>query len=201
MARKVRYGLKNTKYALWNAQTKTYGTVKDFPWAVSLSLSTEGGDGTDFYADDGICFSFAGTNGGYSGNLEMSNIPDTVRVDLLGEISDSTTGVQFETTNAEPPEFALITEMQTDDGPIAFAFYNCKASRPEISANTKNENPNVDTESLPIRIASREVTYSNATHHLVQGHIQKSSDNAAKYSAFFASVVLPGSTGQSGLSA
>lgn len=197
MARKVRYGLKNTKYAVWDATTKQYGTVKDFPWAVSLSLSTEGGDGSDFYADDGICFSFAGTNGGYSGDLEMSNIPDTVRVDLLGEIADSTTGVQFETTNAEPPEFALITEMQTDNGPIAFAFYNCKASRPEISANTKNDSPDVDTESLPLRIASREVTYSGTAHRIVQGHIQKTSDNTALYSAFFSSVVLPGTTGVS----
>ena len=201
MARKVRYGLKNTKYALWNSQTKTYGSVKNFPWAVTLSLSTEGGDGSDFYADDGICFSFAGTNGGYSGNLEMSNIPDSVRVDLLGEIADDTTGVQFETTNANPPEFALITEMQTDEGPIAFAFYNCKASRPEISANTKNASPDVDTESLPLRIASREVTYSNTTHHLVQGHIQKTSENTSLYNAFFASVVLPGDAGESGLSA
>ena len=202
MARKVRFGLKNTKYALWNSATSTYGTVKDFPWAVSLSLSTEGGDGSDFYADDGICYSFAGTNGGYSGDLEMSNIPDTVRVDLLGEMLDETTGVQFETTGAEPPEFALITEMQTDEGPIAFAFYNCKASRPEISANTKNDSPDVDTETVPLRIASREVTYSGNVERVVQGHIQKTASNTTKYSAFFASVVVPGTlVGESGVSA
>lgn len=195
MARKVRYGLKNTKYALWNATTGEYGTLKDLPWAVTLSLSTEGGDGSDFYADDGICFSFAGTNGGYSGDLELSTLPDAARADLLGEIADDATGVQFEVTDAEPPEFALITEMTTDEGPIAFAFYNCKASRPEISANTKNDSPDVDTESLPLRIASREFTYDSKKQRFVQGHIQKTADNAAKYAAFFASVVTPGPTG------
>ena len=192
MARKVRYGLANSKYALFDPSTKTYGTVKDLPWAVALSLSTEGGEPSDFYADNGICFTFAGTNGGYSGNFELVNIPDSVRADLLGEIADSVTGVQFETTGAEPPQFALITEMQTDDGPIAFVFYNCKASRPELNANTKGDNPSVDTESLPLRISSQEFTYGAGKEKFVQGHIQKTDENASKYTAFFASVVIPG---------
>lgn len=201
MARKVRYGLKNTKYAVWDPQQSSYGTLKELPWAVSLSLSSEGGDGSDFYADDGICFSFAGTNGGYSGDFELANVPDTVRVDLLGEVADPTTGVQFETTDVEPPEFALVTEMQTDEGPIGFVFYNCKASRPEISANTKNDNPDVDTESLPLRIASRTFTYGGTQKRFVQGHIQKTNSNTSQYSAFFSAVVTPGNAGQSGLSA
>ena len=200
MARKVRYGLRNTKYAIYNSATGEYGAVKDLPWAVSLSLSAEGGDGSDFYADDTICYTFAGTNGGYSGDLELANIPDSVRVDLLGEIADAATGVQFEIGPAEPAQFALITEMQTNDGPIGFAFYNCKASRPEISANTKSDNPSVDTETLSIRIASQEFTYDGGKKQFIQGHIQKTDQNTALYSAFFASVVTPGSS-ESGLSA
>lgn len=194
MARKVRFGLKNTKYAIWNSSTSEYGELKSLPWAVSLTLSTEGGDGNDFYADDGICFSFAGTNGGYSGDFELANIPDSVRADLLGEIVDEGTGIQFEATDGDSPEFALITEMQTDEGPIAYAFYNCKASRPELNANTKNDSPDVDTETLPLRIASREFTYKGETKQFVQGHIQKTSENTAQYTAFFASVVKPTAT-------
>jgi phi13 family phage major tail protein len=196
MARKVRYGLKNTKYALWDAETKKYGEYKSLPWAVNLALSTEGGDGSDFYADDGICFQFAGTNGGYSGDLEVANIPDEVRVALLGEVVDTKTGVQFEMTDAEPPEFALVTEMTTDEGPIAFCFYNCKASRPELNANTKNDSPDVDTETLSLRVGSREVTYLGNTKHVVQGHIQKTATNAEQYAAFFAAVVMPTETAE-----
>lgn len=199
MARKVRFGLRNTHYALWNSALNEgaggYGELKDLKWAVNLSLSSEGGDGSDFYADDGICFTFAGTNGGYSGDLELANIPDSVRADLLGEVVDATTGVQFEVTDAEPAEFALITEMQTDDGPIAFAFYNCKASRPELNATTKSDSPDVDTETLPIRISSREFSFNGSLQKFVQGHIQKSGDNATQYEAFFNSVVVPGVAG------
>lgn len=200
MARKVRFGLRNTKYAIYNATTGEYGAVKEMPWAVAMSLSAEGGDGSDFYADDTICYKFAGTNGGYSGTFELANIPDSIRADLLGEVVDATTGVQFEIGNAEPAQFALITEMQTDNGPMGFVFYNCKASRPDIAANTKNDNPSVDTETLSISIASQEFTYDGGKKPFIQGHIQKTDSNTALYNAFFASVVTPGGA-ESGLSA
>ena len=199
--RKYRYGLANTHYAIWNPETSTYGELKELPGAVSLSLSTEGGDSSDFYADNGIWATFAGTNGGYSGDLELASITDQARVDLLGEIVDDETGVQFETTNAEPPEFALVTEMITSNDVMAFAFYSCKASRSEINANTKGESPDVDTESLPLRIGSREFVYDGVRKSFVQGHIEKSSTNAEKYAAFFESLVIPGESAESGESA
>lgn len=191
MANKIRYGLKNAKYAIFNAADSTYGTLKDLPGAVALSLSREGGDNSDFYADDGIYFTFAGTNGGYSGDLELARITDQVRVDLLNEIVDSTSGVQFETTDAAQVQFALICEMQGDQYPIGFVFYNCVASRPEINANTKNDSPDVDTDTLSIRIAAQSFTYDGAAKNFVQGHIEKTADNTAKYAAFFTSVVTP----------
>lgn len=192
MANKIRYGLRNAKYAVYNAQSGTYGSLKAMPGAVSLSLSREGGDSSDFYADDGIYYTFAGTNGGYSGDLELARITDEVRVDLLNEIADSTTGVQFEETGAQQVQFALVCEMQGDQNPIGFVFYNCVASRPEIQANTKGESPDVDTDTLNVRIAAQEFTYDGNKKNFVQGHIEKTADNAAKYTAFFASVVTPG---------
>lgn len=192
MANKIRYGLRNTKYAVYNAGTKTYGDPKDLPGAVSLSVTREGGDSSDFYADDGIYYTFAGTNGGYSAELEVARLSDEVRVDLLNEIADSVSGVQFEVTDAAQVQFALITEMQGDQNPMGFCFYNCVASRPEMNANTKNDSPEVDTETLNVRIASQDFTYNGAKHGFVQGHIEKTAENAEKYAAFFTSVVTPG---------
>ena len=193
MANKVRFGLRNAKYSVWDGSA--YGELKPLPGSVSLSLSREGGDSSDFYADDGIYFTFAGTNGGYSGDLELARITDQVRVDLLGEVLDEGTGVQFETTLAEPKQFALVCEMQGDTGPVGFVFYNCKASRPELNANTKNESPDVDTDTLNIRIAAQDFPHLGETKPFVQGHIEKTADNTAKYTAFFSSVVLPTATG------
>ncbi len=198
MANKVRFGLKNTKYAIWdpsaNEGAGAYGELKDFPGAVSLSMTREGGDSSDFYADDGVFYSFAGTNGGYSVDFEVARITDQIRVDLLGEVADMGTGIQFEVTTAEPAEFALVTEMQGDQNPIGFVFYNCKASRPEMNANTKNDSPEVDTDTLNLRISQREFTFHGTKTPVVQGHIEKTADNTAKYTAFFESVVLPTAT-------
>lgn len=200
MANKVRFGLRNTKYAVYDAQAGTYGALKELKGAVSLSVTREGGDAADFYADDGIYFTFAGTNGGYSADFEVARITDEMRVDLLGEVIDSATGIQFEKTTAEPAQFALITEMQGDQGPIGFVFYNCKASRAEFNANTKNENPDVDTETINIRMSAQPFTIGGDSVPVVQGHIEKTTNNTAKYAAFFESVVIPGG-GESGLSA
>lgn len=198
--RKYRYGLANTKYALYDQETGTYGEPKALPGAVSLSLATEGGDASDYYADDGIWATFAGTNGGYSGDLELANIPDYARADLLGEVYDEESGGYIEFTDAEPPEFALITEMTTSRKKMAFKFYNCKASRPELDANTKGETPDVDSESLPLRIGSREMDYGGKTRKAVQHHIDEADVTAAQYAAFFASV-LPTSDEDATLSA
>lgn len=198
---KVRFGLKNVKYALFDAEEKTYGTLKPFPGAVSLSWSREGGEGSDFYADDGVYYTFAGTNGGYSLELEMAHLTDEVRADLLGEIVDDVTGVQFETTKAEPPQFALVYETGGDVTVAGFAFYNCKASRPETNANTKNESPDVDTDTLAIRAAAQEFVINGVTHPVVQSHIRKETETEEQYAAFFDHVVIPGESGESGLSA
>lgn len=203
MANKIRYGLSNTKYAILD-DNGGYGEVKDFPGAVSLSLSREGGDSSDFYADNGIYYTFEGTNGGYSAELEMARITDEVRVDLLGEVVDDNTGIQYETTDATAKEFALITEMQGDKGPIGFVFYSCKASRPELNANTKNDSPDVDTDTLNVRIASQEMVIGGVKKSVVQAHIDKTTSTAEQYTNFFAGVVAPGtltSSGESGLSA
>lgn len=191
MANKIRYGLANTKYAIYNPTTKEYGALKDMKGAVSLSLTREGGDSSDFYADNGIYYTFAGTNGGYSADLELARITDVIRVDLLNEVVDSTTGIQFETTDAAQVQFALITEMQGDQGPIGFVFYNCVASRPELNANTKGESPDVDTDTLNLRISAQDFEFNNTTKSFVQGHIEKTSENATQYAAFFTSVVKP----------
>ena len=197
----VKFGLKKVKYALWDEDSKEYGTLVELPGAVSWTQTREGSDSSDFYADDGVYYTMSGTNGGYSAELELAYLTDDVRIDLLGEIADETTGIQFETTDAEYPQFAIMFETTGDKQTTGFVFYNCKASRPEMNANTKNDNPDVDTVTLNIRIAAQTFTYDGKKRGFVQGHIDNTDANASRYSAFFSTVVTPSTAGQSGLSA
>ena len=194
MANKVEFGFSTVKYAIYDATNNTYGTPVAFPGGVSLSLTREGGDSSDFYADNGVYYSFSGTNGGYSADLEMAHIPESVRVALLGEVFDETAGMYIEVTDPQDIQFALICERQGDQNPEAYCFYNCKASRIEMNANTKNDSPDVDTETLNIRIADQKFTVAGTERGVVQSHIERTSENTAKYNAFLAAVVTP-STG------
>lgn len=195
MTKKVRFGVSNTKYALWDDEANDgkggYGAYKPWPGAVSLTLTREGGESSDFYADNGVYYTFAGTNGGYSAALECATVPDEVRRDILGEIADAGTGVQFETTDSKPRQFALLTETESDASPTAWVFYNCIADRIEMSANTTTDSTDVDTETVDMRIAAQNFTYLGEEKPFVKGFIEKTADNVAKFNAFTSAVVLP----------
>lgn len=77
MADKVKFGIKNVHIApMTDTTAETYGTVIPIPGAVSLSLEAQG-DTSDFYADNTKYF-VSVANNGYSGDLEIANIPEEV---------------------------------------------------------------------------------------------------------------------------
>lgn len=170
--------------------TGTYGTPVSFPGAVSMTMSREGGDATDFYADDGVYFTFGGSNGGYTVELNMAMVTDAIRVALLGEEVDDD-GVQWEYTGVEPSVFALIFETQGDQNPVAFTMYGCKASRIETSANTKSDSQEVDTDTMSIRVAGSDFIVGEETKHAIQSHLTKTAENTSVYNAYFAQVATP----------
>lgn len=177
--------------------TGEYGTPVSFPGAVSMTMSREGGDATDFYADDGVYFTFGGSNGGYTVELNMAMVTDAIRVALLGEEVDDA-GVQWEYTGTEPSVFALIFETQGDQDPIAFTMYGCKASRIETSANTKSDSQEVDTDTMSVRVAGSDFIVNGETKHAIQSHIAKTASNKTVYDAFFAQVATPQVSGSTG---
>lgn len=147
MAKKVKFGFKNLYYA--PITESGYGTPKQIPGAVSMTLSKSGED-VDFYADD-VDYFRESVNNGYEGSLEIALIPDDFKTDCLGFSVDSN-GVLVENANGTQKPFALLCETTNDEGATRYAFLNCMASRPEISSTTKTETKEVQTETLDIKI-------------------------------------------------
>ena len=114
MANKVKYGIKNVHYAVITESggTLTYGTPVAIPGAVSLSLDASG-DTNNFYADNIVYFSTSANNG-YEGDLEVALIPDSFKVDVLGEVLD-TKGFYVERTGQPTKEFALLFQFEGDE--------------------------------------------------------------------------------------
>lgn len=143
MANKVLYGLKNVHYALYTESTGTYGTVKEWPGAVSISLSAEGESNT-FYADN-MPYFVTVSNAGYSGDFESAKIPADFRTAIMGETKDTTTGIVIEDSAVAPKPFALMFEFQGDETAARYCMYNCKISRPNIESSTTEEGVEVQT--------------------------------------------------------
>ena len=151
---KIRYGIKNCFYAtatLSSANVATYGTPIALPGAVSISLDPQG-DTNPFYADNIVYFTSV-ANAGYEGDLELAKIPDSFLVDCLGYITDSN-GVLLEDANANPKNFALMFQFEGDAHAKRTVLYNCVATRPNVSGQTKEASIEPQTETISITAAT-----------------------------------------------
>ena len=184
----VQFGLSNVHYAIYDDTAGTYGTPKPLKGAVSLSISCEGDEST-FYADN-VAYYTTNSNAGYSGDLEIALLGDDARVDLLGYQKDAK-GVLLESTDDVPHTFALLYEVQGNINTQRFVFYNCTLSRPETEANTKEDTVEPGTDTLEIRMISRNVEFGTDTLNLVKSSVKDVDATKTVYDAWYTTVYLP----------
>lgn len=140
---KILYGLKNCYYSKKTASA--YSTPVALPGAVSISVSAEG-ESSKFYADDRAYAVFA-SNNGYTGSLELANVPESFYKDILGFATDSDGNI-VETNTAQPAECALLFEFQGDVKARRHIFWSVTFARPSIEGNTIEESIEPKTSTL-----------------------------------------------------
>jgi len=149
---KVLFGLKNVHYAIESVNSTTgvvsWGTPVAIKGAVNLSLSAEG-ETNDFYADN-IKYYTTIANQGYSGDLEIARIPDTMLKDVWGLTQGTTSKVLSENSEVETKYFALLFQVDGDADNECHVLYHCTATRPEIdgATSTATKEPNTQTVSI-----------------------------------------------------
>lgn len=186
MANKVKYGLSNCYYAVYNESSATWGTPVAMPGAVNLSLDQEGE--TNKFRADNIDYYVSISNNGYSGDLELALVPDSFRTDVMGEVVDGTNGLQYEAANVNPAAFALMFQFEGDDHATRHVLYYCKATRPSLASQTTEETIEPVTETINITATAINKTVNSVTTPLVKAKC-KPTDSA--YSTFFSAVQLP----------
>ena len=158
MANKIMYGIKSVYYSvLTNGE---YGTPKALAGAVSINLEAQG-DINNFYADDTVYWKGVANNG-YEGDLELALIPDDFRTDVLGETTDDN-GLLVENEAASPVSFALMFEFTGDANARRHVFYNCVATRPAVSSNTKEDAIEPQTQTITISATANADGYVKAS--------------------------------------
>lgn len=188
-ANKIKYGLKNVYYAIAAIAadgSATYTTPVAFPGAVSLSLDPEG-DRSPFYADN-IEYWVGQVNNGYSGSLEVARVIDQFKTDVLGYTKDAK-NIMYEDANADAVHFALIFQFEGDQKATRHVMYNCTASRPSASGNTKSDTIEPETESLDINASSIYVAALDKDIVKAETTVDTA---AADYNSFITKVYVPG---------
>lgn len=177
MTNKVKFGLRNAHYA--KRTESGYATPTPFAGQVSLSLKPKG-DRAEFYADD-VAYFTKDANQGYEGEMTIADIPTSFLLDCLGYTQDDN-GAIFEHMDAKQTRFALMFEVQGDQTPRRFVFYDCLAARPSVdAATTKGQiEPSTDTLSF--------VASPRTTDGMVKAVLTKTTENANIYSDFYTTV-------------
>lgn len=192
MANKIKYGLKNVYFAVATIAadgSATYAEPKAFPGAVSLSLEPQG-ESNPFFADN-IEYWAGISNAGYEGDLEIARIVDDFKTDVLGYKTGGN-GLVYEDTNATAKNFALLFQFEGDEHATRHVFYNCTATRPNVSGQTRSDTVEPQTETITISAAS--IYVSALDTNISKAEVDNVTATAAVYSAFYSAVTLPTAT-------
>ncbi len=152
---KIRYGLKNVHVAFYNTSSSSYESPIKLPGAVNMELDPVG-DKSTFYADDQP-YAEAQSNGGYSGSLEIAVAPDEFLTKALGFWKDKN-GALVEDIDGKYAPFALMFEVSGNEDEQRTVFYNVTASRPKISASTKQDGLEAKTVEFEFTAGAQEIS-------------------------------------------
>lgn len=187
---RVRFGLKNFHYSIYDDDKKTYGAWKSIPGIVQLTADPQG-DTNTFYADD-VAYYIASTNSGETGSIQFAALTDEMLQDLLGYETDSTSGLTFEPTDAVHKTVAIGYEIDGNMEKQRGIRYNLTFSRPSQESNTKSDSSDPDTVTLDYTAIGRDFTVGGETRNVLKAHCDNSGDTHTSYDKFFDSVITPG---------
>lgn len=175
---KVRFGLSNVHYAVYDTTTNKYKSPVAFKGAVNLSLDAEG-DTSTFYADNTSYYTTS-TNAGYSITLEMAAAEDQVYMDLLGWEKDDK-GVLFEASDVVPAKFALMYEVNGDPTKQRGVLYNVTLSRPSAEHATTEDTSEPSTVSFEGSAIGQEFTINGETRSVIKASVEQGADGYATF--------------------
>lgn len=185
---KIVYGLSNVYYAVATIAadgSATYGTPVAIPGAVNLAMDANGerqvfhADNIEYWVDPG--------NNGYSGTLEIANVPESFETDVLA-FADDSKNVRYEDQNAAAVHFALLFQFEGDQKAVKHVLYNNTVSRPGLNGATKEDNITPQTTTLNLEARS---IYVAALNKWIPKSKTTDSTDATTYAGWNSDVHIP----------
>ena len=188
MANKVRFGLSNFHYAVWDGDK--YGDWISIPGAVSLTGEPQENT-SNFYADN-IVYYVDITNSGETGSIELAALTDDDLVNLFGYVKDATSGLVYEPTDVVRPTVAIGYEIGGNEEKQRGVRYNVTFNRPSQDAETTSDSSSPNTVTLDYTAIGRDFTVGGKKVNVLKSHCDNSGDTHEAFDNFFSKVPVPG---------
>ena len=186
----VRFGLSNVHYAVPASAGSGFETPVALKGAVNLTTTPEG-DSYDFYADNRIYY-HTETNSGVSGTIELAAVNDEFLNTVLGNHTDETSGLNYESSDDQPTQCALLFEIDGNEERQRYALYGVTFSRIETEANTRSDSTEPDTVTLNFTAIGQTFNISGQNVNVTKAHCSNKGDSTDAYDNFFTKVPQPG---------
>lgn len=185
---KVTFGLDKVHIAFFDkaatAGQPAWEVPIPIPGAVRWAPEAQGETST-FYADN-MAYFLVTSNNGYTGELEMANIPDEIKARMFGwKIDDN--GMLVEIADGMPEKFALLGQVKGDKRDRRFVYYDCQAARTAKENTTKGESTEIVGETLSMTSSPIEIN----DNVIVKGDLELNATNATQFNSFFTKVYTP----------
>jgi phi13 family phage major tail protein len=186
---KVRFGASNVRYAL-EGSDGTYGEWKRLAGTVQISFEPQGSQNT-FYADNVGYFI---SNGAASDTIsvEIADLTDQAKIDLLGFIQDETSGLLIEPVTSERKPFALGFQVEGDANHLRGVRYGGTLNRPSEAHNTTTDSTDPDTLTIEGTFVGKTFTVNGEEMAILGAACTDAGDTHTAYDNFWTKVPVPG---------
>lgn len=186
---KVRFGASRVVYAL-ETNGVIANTWKTLAGAVQISFTPQN-DSNTFYADN---MGYYMTTGAASDefSIELADMTDEAKQDILGFVVDATSGLFIEPVNASHKTFAMGYQVEGDGNVLRGIKYGCTLNRPSEEHNTTTDSTDPDTLTLDGTAIGKTFTVDGEPIPVLGGYCTNAGDTHAAFDAFYTKPPQPG---------
>jgi len=185
---KVRFGSSHNMYALETGEG--FGEWKPLAGSVSIEFSPQGSPEI-FYADNmGYYTASAAATDQIS--IELADLTDQAKIDLLGYVMDTTSGLLYEPVNAVRKPFAFGYQVEGDGNTLRGVRYGGTLSRPTESHSTTTDSTDPDTFTIEGTFVGKTFKIGSDDVPIIGAACTNGGENHDAYDKFFEKVPQPG---------
>jgi hypothetical protein len=117
---------------------------------------------------------------------------DQAKIDLLGYIQDSTSGLLIEPVNAKHATFAMGYQVEGDGNTLRGIKYGCTLNRPTEERNTTTDSTDPDTLTIEGTFVGKTFTVNGEEMAILGAACTDAGETHTAYDNFWTKVPVPG---------